>query len=167
MGTGNRDFNGDMVCIREFIISSTGLMVHEAVEDIVFQQKHDKKKLRLVPDAIQEVLSRQDLDGKKFLQVNFTNQTKILITDTLIGFKPLEITGLDMSKIPKVVTTPDIVSVQQAIEDCLLTDQTDELEVLKRVYLSILGGATRIGFSMDTEVDWISSFATKASPAAA
>ena len=34
-----------------------------------------------------------------------------------MGFKPVEIVGLDMSRIPKVVTTPDLVSVFEAIED--------------------------------------------------
>ncbi len=167
MANGNRDTTRDIFCIREFIISSSGLIVHSESEDLVFQQKHDSKKLLLLPGSIHEVLARQDLDGKRFLQVNFLNQTKILITDTLIGFKPAEVPGLDMSKIPRVVATPDIVSVQQAIEDCLVGDQSEELEVLKRVYLSILGGASRIGFKMENEVDWISSFAIKSSPAAA
>lgn len=157
----------EMVCIRDFILASSGLVIKESDEDILLEQKNDQKKLKICAKDIHEVLARQDLDGKSFLQVNFTNQSKILITDSLIGFKPVEIRALEMDKIPKVVTTPDIFSVQQAIEDCLQAEHYEELEVLKRVYLSILSGATKIGFEMSQEINWISSLATHHSKAAA
>ena len=75
-----------------------------------------------------------------------------MLTDNLVGFKPSETWGLDMSRIPKVVTTPDLHSVLDAIEDSLGSDQAEsEVEILKKVYYSILTGAEKIGFELPFE----------------
>jgi len=77
-----------------------------------------------------------------FLQVNFLSGKKILLTENLIGFKPVPSRGLDLSKLPKVVTTPDLLSVVEAIEDSIsFAVANDELDVLKRVFDSVLRGA--------------------------
>ena len=66
--------------------------------------------------------------------MNFQNSYKVLLTDNLIGFKPQETLGLDMTRIPKVVTTPDLFSVYEAIEESLGSDTQDhEVEILKKV----------------------------------
>ncbi len=135
--------------------------------DLTITQKVDSKSILIPSTSIGEVLERQDADGKYFLQINFSSQVKILVTETLIGFKPSEIPSLDMNKIPKVVTTPDLVSVQQALQDCLYYDQFEDLEVLKKVYLSILSGAVKSGFSMTAESEWIQAFSSRQLRAAA
>ena len=74
-----------------------------------------------------------------------------------MGFKPLETSGLDMGKIPKVVTTPDLISVFEAIEDSMSSDATPdhEVEILKKVFLAILQGGELAGFNLEFERRWM------------
>lgn len=125
------------------------------------RQSEDNKKIEIKNDDIEKVLVRQDLDGSQFLQINFSSGIKILITQTLIGFKPYEILGFDSSRIPRVVTTVDLISVSKAIEQFFDSDDAPdtkaELEILKKVYQSILLGAENIGFKMNVEKKWFLS----------
>lgn len=127
---------------------------------IIIQQFEDKKIISLKTSDIEKVLSRVDYDGSQFLQVNFHDQTKILITKNLVGFKPIETIGFDSQKIPKVVTTVDLVSIVTAIEDLYDTEDSQqtltEIEVLKKVFQSILVGAEIVGFDMRAEKVWFS-----------
>lgn len=127
--------------------------------DIV--QEVDGKIFRFKPDDLSEVVSRFDSDGKPFIQVNFSSGLKILLTDSLVGFKPEQVFGLDMTKLPRVVTTPDLVSVLEAIEESLSGDipQDHEIEILKRVYQAILTGAENAGFELKFERNWITRLA--------
>ena len=119
------------------------------------------KKVEYKNDEIDKVLTRQDLDGSSFLQINFISGHKILITHSLIGFKPHEMVGFDAARIPKVVTTVDLLSVSKALEELFDADETPnstaEIEVLKKVYQSIMIGAENIGFKMSSEKRWFSS----------
>ena len=125
------------------------------------KQSEDNKKIDIRNEEIEKVLTRQDLDGSQFLQINFSSGGKILITQALIGFKPYEIAGFDASRIPRVVTTVDLLSVSKAIEQFFDADDAPdskaELEILKKVYQSILLGAEKIGFKMTAEKTWFSS----------
>ncbi len=130
-------------------------------ETLEVMQSEDNKKIQIKKQDIEKVLSRQDLDGSSFLQINFNNGAKILITHSLIGFKPHEMMGFDSARIPRVVTTVDLVSVSKAIEQLFDSDETPdsraEIEVLKKVYQSIMIGAETIGFQMAYEKKWFSS----------
>ena len=140
-----------------FIKNSSGLSYADKDSKIVIVQKIDNKSVVFLKSEISEVLNRVDSEGRAFLQLNFKSNKKVLLTDSLIGFKPVEILGLDATKIPKVVTTPDLLSVFEAIEDSLSSDTTpdSEIEVLKRVYQSILSGAELIGFDLKFERVWL------------
>ena len=140
-----------------FIKNSTGLSYTDKDSKISIAQKIDNKSVLFSKNEITEVLSRVDSEGRAFLQLNFKSNKKVLLTDSLIGFKPVEILGLDSTKIPKVVTTPDLLSVFEAIEDSLSSDTTpdSEIEVLKRVYQAILSGAELIGFDLKFERMWL------------
>lgn len=124
-------------------------------------QKEDLKKISIDFEQIEKVLCRQDVDGSNFLQINFTHGEKILITKSLVGFKPNQLVGFDLTRIPRVVTTIDLVSVSKAIEDLYESEETAEskaeIEILKKVYQSILYGAEGIGFKMQAEKKWLSS----------
>lgn len=124
-------------------------------------QKEDFKSLSICFAQIEKVLLRQDVDGSQFLQINFNHNVKILITKTLVGFKPTQNIGFDLTRIPRVVTTVDLVSVAKAIEDLFDSDETveskTEVEILKKVYQSILYGAEEAGFKMQAEKMWLSS----------
>ncbi|OFZ30349.1 MAG: hypothetical protein A2622_08025 [Bdellovibrionales bacterium RIFCSPHIGHO2_01_FULL_40_29] len=141
-------------------------------DDILeIKQVEDQKNLKIKKDEIEKVLSRQDLDGSPFLQINFSSGAKILVTHSLIGFKPHEIMGFDATRIPRVVTTVDLKSVSNAIEQLFDSDEAPdskaEIEVLKKVYQSIMIGAENIGFQMSAEKKWFSSIMLNASAFAA
>ncbi len=124
-------------------------------------QRADGKTIRFSCEAIEEVLERQDSEGQDFLQVNFIDGTKILITDRLVGFKPAETAGLDLKKLPKVVTTPDLISVVEAIEESLnIKGSTpEEVDVLRRVFDAVLNGAEAVGFELQAEKTWLNMIA--------
>ncbi len=147
----------DLDAILSYVENSNGLTAKVTDSGrIQVSQDVDGKIFIFDSQEVSEVISRRDSEGKPFIQVNFRNSNKILFTNALIGFKPLETLGLDMSRIPKVVTTPDLVSVFEAIEDALSTDSSEnEIEILKKVYYSILSGAEKVGFDLAFERRWI------------
>lgn len=140
--------------IKTFVADSQGLSIVDSplTDYMVIEQKMDRKRITINCFDLDEVMVRQDEAGKSFLQVNFTSGKKILITETLVGFRPLGLFGLDMEKIPKVVTTPDIQSVFEAIQEVLQSnDEQDELDVLRKVYDSVLCGGESVGFDLKEE----------------
>lgn len=144
--------------ITSYVENSKGLslkMNESGRVDIL--QELDQRNYYFHSMELAEVLPRLDTEGKDFLQINFKSGSKVLFTDNLIGFKPLEIMGLDMSRLPRVVTTPDLMSVHGALEDAMESDSIleQDVEVLKKVYQSILMGAEKVGFSLEKERKWI------------
>lgn len=127
-------------------------------EALVITQIADSKSIKVDINSLSEVLFRNDNDGREFIQVNFSSGQKILITESLIGFKPSVQTGLDSSKLPRVVTTPDVVSVFEAIQDALHATVIDqnEITVLRKVYDAVLSGGESVGFDLAEERAWLS-----------
>ncbi|KHD89954.1 MAG: hypothetical protein OM95_00860 [Bdellovibrio sp. ArHS] len=144
--------------ILNFVDASKGLRakINESGR-VQIRQDLDGKLFSFNSQEVNEVLHRADSEGKPFIQVNFKNGTKVLLTETLVGFKPLETLGLDMGRIPKVVTTPDLVSVFDAIEESLGADNglDHEVEILKKVYMAIVSGGEKVGFDLTTERAWL------------
>lgn len=150
--------NNKIEILVNYLELSKGLeILPSEVGTLRVMQKIDKRTLDLRLETISEILNRSDSEGHGFLQINFIDSTKILITDALIGFKPTEVTGLDMSRLPKVVTTPDLKSVFEALEEQIGSDaiSQQEIEILKKVYSSILNGAEKVGFDLNIEKKWI------------
>lgn len=145
-----------------FVDQSGGLSstLSEAGSVQIFQDV-DGKSFTFKTEEMTEVVNRFDADGKPFIQINFASGLKVLLTDNLVGFKPKQVLGLDMNKLPKVVTTPDLMSVLEAIEDNLSSDipQDSEIEILKRVYHSILLGGEMAGFDLTFEKNWLGRLA--------
>lgn len=156
MTTGN-----PQTLITEFITQTSGLeMRGGSLDELVIFQRIDSKTIRFPVQTVEEVLTRIDADGRNFLQVNFLDGRKILLTEKLIGFKPIETKGLDLKKLPKVVTTPDLVSVVEALEESLSSNdpRDEEVEVLRRVFEAVLAGAKAVGFEIEAEKGWANSF---------
>lgn len=167
----NEDSRRDhMLEIEEFIQKSSGLQYSRMSELLlkVFQRT-DGKELSFNINELEDVIHRVDSDGQKFLQVNFHSGKKILITQNLIGFKPAAAVGLDMGRLPRVVTTPDLLSVVDAIEETLELEDSvpEELEVLKRVFDSVLRGGEDVGFDLTAERLWLNNLSLIASKASA
>lgn len=143
--------------IVRYINQSSGLESQLGQGALVeIRQKTDGKSINVDAAAIQDVIPRSDGEGRDFLQVNFVSGSKILITDDLIGFKPSERHGLDMSKLPKVVTTPDLVSVFEAIQEALHAEdyRPEEIEILRRVFEAVIKGGEAVGFDLEQERSW-------------
>jgi hypothetical protein len=144
--------------IEDFVGKSGGLTLNKEFSgSFLIGQKGDAKQISMKLSELVDVLSRKDSEGKEFIQVNFTSGKKILLTDQLIGFKPFPIPDLDVSKLPKVVTTVDLLSVFEAIEDAVssVTQKNDEADTLKKVFQAILMGGEDVGFDLTTERSWL------------
>lgn len=143
--------------ISQYIESSPGLE-HQMLEgsQVKVCQRIDGKVIHIDGNGVEEVLNRIDVDGKSFIQINFVSGEKILLTEQLIGFKPIPYKGLDMEKLPNVVTTPDLFSVFEAIQEAMSEDCAEEdVEVLKRVFESVTRGGEAIGFDLSEEKKWL------------
>lgn len=147
--------------IQRFVVSSSGLQWTQVSPlEVMILQSVDRKMLRFETISVEEVLEREDAEGKEFLQINFREGKKILVTDGLIGFKPLIVDQFEMERLPKVVTTPDLISVLEALEEVDLSpgNSVDEMKTLKKIFLSIVGGGEEVGFDLTTEKNWLQQF---------
>lgn len=144
--------------ITEFVGRASGLNLQAPTsEGIRIIQSLDQKGLDIPSSMLAAVLTRFDADGHEFIQVNFIGGKKILITNNLIGFKPMAPKGLDTSKLPRVVTTPDIMSVFEAIQEALHLDDANAIEIkaLRRIYEAVLTGGESVGFDLGAERAWL------------
>ena len=149
--------------IKKFAVNSQGIeWIEKDFEFFELKQRVDEKALLIRVSEIDDVLERSDENGYSFLQLNFKTGVKILVTDKLIGFKPVPLQGLDMAGLPKVVTTPDIMSVFEAIEESIGFDERSlrDIDTLKKVYLSIVRGGEAIGFDLQEERQWLERLLT-------
>jgi hypothetical protein len=144
--------------ILAFVGKATGLRTVLVEEQrLRLQQVVDGKMIDIHVVSLEDLLFRSDTEGREFIQINFTSGSKILMTNELIGFKPTTPAGLDVTKLPRVVTTPDVVSVFEAIQDALHNSSPDssEVTVLRKVYEAVLAGGEAVGFDLSVERAWL------------
>ena len=144
--------------IVSFVSQSRGLRFLESgTDELIISQSIDGKYLTVNTNTITEVLPRKDSKKDLFLQVNFSDGKKVILTDNLIGFKPASYSDLDMNRLPKVVTTPDLISFIEVLEDSLYDTEVsmDEIKDVKQYFESVLIGAEAIGFNLICERVWI------------
>ena len=149
--------NTSMNQIVSYLNKSVGLeLCMSDDQPLKVKQRLDGNEIRIDHSRIEEVLDRIDADGKDFLQINFHSGLKILLTEQLIGFKPMASEGLEVDKLPNVVTTPDLFSVYEAIQEAMSEDcGEDDVEVLKRVFEAVVLGGEAIGFDLSEERLWL------------
>lgn len=141
-----------------FIARSQGLTCEvKGASCVRVVQSIDGKSIEFNSLDLEDVLFRSDSTGDQFIQINFISGKKILLTRTLVGFKPVALRGIDSSRLPRVVTTPDILSVFEAIQDSLHSVDADphEILILKRIFEAVLTGGETVGFDLSTERGWI------------
>lgn len=145
--------------ILAFVQSTRGLRSAPTTPDgrTRITQVIDGKNFEFKTADLESVLSRTDTEGQDFIQINFCSAKKVLMTTTLVGFKPVPLKGLDLAKLPRVVTTPDIESVFEAVQDALHANETDahEVNVLKKVFEAVVAGGESVGFDLAEERAWI------------
>ena len=120
-------------------------------------QNYDKKSLLISTENVEKVLERVDPNGEMFLQINFKDGKKVILTEEFIGFAPGVCVGLFSKKLPKVVTTADLLNVIDAIEGSVYgTEQYQEsLSDVKLFFEAIASGAESIGFDLTGERLWV------------
>lgn len=144
--------------IVNFISQTRGLRLLESgINELTISQSIDGKYLTINTNNLSEVLTRQDSQQDNFLQVNFLNGKKVILTDSLIGFKPMIYSDLDMDRLPKIVTTPDLISFIEVLEDSLYDTKVsiNEIKDVNQYFKSVLMGAEVIGFNLICERIWI------------
>jgi hypothetical protein len=165
------DYENVVTEIKKFIATTSGLtLVESPLSDyMTIEQKLDSKRITLNTFDFEEVLFRTDESNKPFLQINFGSGKKILMTESLIGFRPMGLFGLDMEKLPKVVTTPDIQSVFDAIQESLQAseEEQEELDVLRKVYDAVVCGGESVGFDLKDERKLLACIPTRVQQASA
>ena len=122
-----------------------------------------KKTLSFPESDIEKVLQRKNSCGEDFLQIDFKNGKKILLTHEFIGFSPAECSDRKIEELPKVVTTADLLNVIEAMEGSLYgTDQYQEsLNDIKLFFEMIASGAESIGFDLTGERLWVDRLCPK------
>ena len=150
--------------ISDFLFGSNKMFLIE--EDLFYNQitlfqNHDKKTLSFYEEEIEKILNRKDNKGEDFLQLNFKNSKKIILTKEFIGFSPLNCVGMTANKLPKVVTTADLLNVIEAIESSVYgTEQYQEsLKDVRLFFESIACGAEAVGFDLSGERLWVERLA--------
>jgi hypothetical protein len=151
--------------IEKYVTQAQGLEIKREADSFEIIQTIDRKGIRFYFDQLEDVLVRDDTNDKPFLQINFTNGDKILITEELIGFKPYPLKGFDVTKLPKVVTTSDLVSVFEAAEEAHSSGRPDEVNVLKQVFNCIILGGEQVGFDLKNEKTWFTQLLSKSASA--
>lgn len=145
-----------------FVAQAPGLMTETRNDGRTrIQQRADGKFIDIAPEELEEVLFRSDTEGRLFLQINFATTKKILVTESILGFKPIPVANLDSAKIPKVVTTLDIHSVAEVIQDALHAQDSNakEVNLLKSVLEAVIAGGESVGFDLSAERKWITRLA--------
>lgn len=140
--------------LKDFTKKSDGLEMRLG-DEITILQKEDQKSLQITSSSIGELLVRKDQDEKVFLQVNLNSGKKLLLTNNWVGFKPMVLQDSPNENVPNVVTTPDLVSVFEALEESKRMGVHTEVHMLRKVFLAILAGAEDVGFDMSEERSWL------------
>ena len=149
----------DAETIIQFVQTAKGfkLYYNNADNEISIYQNVDGKSLTFSLSDVEQVLQRKDSKGESFIQINFYGNKKIILTDRFIGFKPYPVKNLDMTKLPKVVTTPDLLNFIEVIEDSMYEMDVTAIEVrdIRKYFESVLLGAEKVGFDLICERVWI------------
>ena len=147
--------NNPIEAIQGFVSQSQGLKLslNSENDEMTVYQCVDGKFLTFRVKDVEEVLHRKDAKKEHFIQVNFYGDKKIILTEKFIGFKPFPVPDLDMTKLPKVVTTPDLLNFIEIIEDSMYEMDVSSIEVLdiRRYFESVLLGAEKVGFDLICE----------------
>lgn len=144
--------------IIQFINKTKGLKCsYDDSDDMTIYQCIDGKNFNFKRTDVEEVLNRKDSKREAFIQINFYGDKKIILTDKFIGFKPFPVPELDMTKLPKVVTTPDLLNFIEVIEDSMYELDITAIEVkdIKKYFESVLIGAEKVGFDVLSERVWV------------
>ena len=154
--------------IFEYVNSTEGLRFSESdlSDYFIIEQVVDKHCIKINKFDVKDVMVRRDENNNEFLQVSFVSGKKVLLTEKLVGFRPVSLFGLDMNRLPRVVTTPDVMSIFDAIQEILCDElhSLEELEVLRKVYDSVVCGGESVGFDMSVERKLFSRIPTQIFP---
>lgn len=137
------------------------LVKNNVKNKITLIQQYDKKVFSFFESHIEKILKRKDHNKEDFLQINFKTGKKILLTNEFIGFSPAACIGIEEGKLPSVVTTADLLSVIEAIENSIYGNDKyqESLHDVRLFFEAIASGAEIAGFDLSGERLWIEKVA--------
>lgn len=138
----------------QFIKNAKGLRVKQQGQNfITIEQLEDKSFLKVFFYQIRHVSQSPESNKDSYIQINFTNNTKCILTDNLIGFAPIKSFLLDKNALPEVVSSMDLLNIIEAFESNLRNSgEPEDFLFLNQVYHSVLNGGKHIGIEWNFNI---------------
>lgn len=130
-----------------FINKAKGLRIKKQDKNIiVIEQLEDKSCLKIFFHNIHYISFAKDSVNGQYMQIDFTNKTKCILTDNLIGFAPVKSLLLNKNALPEVVSSIDLLNIIEAFEAHLRNSGVaEEFLFLNQVYHAVVNGGKQIG----------------------
>lgn len=131
----------------QFIKKTEGLRIKQQAQYyIVIEQIEDKSFLKIFFHHISHISFSSEKQNGHYIQVNFTNHTKCILTNHLIGFAPVKSLLLDKNALPEVVSSMDLLNIIEAFESNLRNSgEAENFLFLNQVYHAVLNGGKQVG----------------------
>lgn len=137
-----------------FIKKASGLKIKQQDKYfIIIEQLEDKSCLKVFFHNISYISFAKDDTGGQYIQIDFLNKTKCILTDSLIGFSPVKSLLLNKNALPEVVSSIDLLNIIEAFEANLRNSgEAEEFLFLNQVYHAVLNGGKQIGIEWDFSI---------------
>lgn len=142
-----------------FIKKTRGLRVkNQNLTSITIEQKEDKSFLKIFFHQISHISLASETKKEDYIQINFINKTKCILTESLIGFAPIKSLLLDKNSLPEVVSSIDLLNILEAFEANLRNSgEIEDFLFLNQVYHAVLNGGKHIGLEWDFNIPGLHS----------
>ncbi|MBE8162641.1 MAG: hypothetical protein HAW63_01470 [Bdellovibrionaceae bacterium] len=130
-----------------FINKASGLQIKKSTNDyIIIEQLEDKSFLKIFFHHIDYISFSKDARKESYIQLNFINNTKCILTSDLIGFSPVKSLLLNKNSLPEVVSSIDLLNILEAFEASLRNSgNSEDFLFLNQVYNAVLNGGKKVG----------------------
>lgn len=137
-----------------FIKKATGLRLKQQSNNyIIIEQLEDKSFLKIFFHHISYISCSKEKQGDHYIQLDFTNNTKCILTNNLIGFAPIKSLLLKKNCLPEVVSSMDLLNIIEAFESNLRNSgEPEDFLFLSQVYYAVLNGGKNIGIEWDFHI---------------
>lgn len=137
-----------------FINKAAGLRLKQQSHNyITIEQLEDKSFLKIFFHHISYISFSKETSNKNYIQLNFTNNTKCILTNNLIGFAPIKSLLLEKSSLPEVVSSMDLLNIIEAFEANLRNSgEPEDFLFLSQVYHAVLNGGKKIGIEWNFHI---------------
>ncbi|MBE8221821.1 MAG: hypothetical protein HAW60_03740 [Bdellovibrionales bacterium] len=137
-----------------FVSKADGLNIKQQTSDyVIIEQNEDRSFLKVFFNNISCITFSKKEQGECYIQLNFINNTKCILTNGLIGFAPIKSILLDKNSLPEIVSSIDLLNIIEAFEDSLRNSgESEDFLFLSQVYHSVLNGGKNIGIEWNFHI---------------